>query len=363
VEGDPREQEERFAEWYVWAKREVATDSRVCLGAAQAAVDAIEGGGDEQAARTAARGSTAGHGVVLVSRIAPRRRAYAEWYDWARREVGGGREQQHASARAALDRLDAGSDAADAATAARAAAGAPAAPAPPPDPEPQAGAAGPWAPPAAPVSVPPPPAPAAQVTSAAPAFPAYPAYAIAPPPPPLAPSHAYAGFLRRAAAWLIDTVLLTIGFAVLYFVGNVFIGLALLSSGQNPTIENALGGELVLLLIMVVFAWLYYAGLESSAWQGTVGKRLLRLVVTDQYGRRIKFGRTTGRFFAKLVSGLALFVGYLMVLFTERKQGLHDLMAGTLVVRQEHLALLTTPPQPAAPQESGQPSAGEVQGA
>jgi uncharacterized RDD family membrane protein YckC len=355
VEGDPRELEERFAEWYVWAKREVATDSRVCLGAAQAAVEAIEAGGDDQAARTAARGSTAGHGVVLVGRIPPRRRAYAEWYDWARREVGGGREQQHASARAALDRLDAGSDAAAAATAARAAAGAPAAPAPPPDSQ---------LPAAAQVSMPPPPASAPQFVAAAPAQPAYPAYAIAPPPPPMAPSHAYAGFGRRAAAWLIDTILLGIGLFALFFVGGILIGLGLLSTGQNPTIENALGAEVVLLLIMFVLAWLYYAGLESSAWQGTIGKRVLRLVVTDQYGRRIQFGRATGRFFGKIVSALVLFVGYLMVLFSERKQGLHDLMAGTLVVRQEHLALLTTPPPPAqAPQESGPPSAGEVQGA
>jgi len=186
---------------------------------------------------------------------------------------------------------------------------------------------------------------------------------MAPPPPPLAPSHTYAGFGRRLGAWAIDTVLLLAGFFIFYFVGNIFIGIGLVSSGQDPTVDNALGAELVLLLLMGVLAWLYYAGLESSAWQGTVGKRMLRLVVTDQYGRRIHFGRATGRFFAKIVSALALFVGYLMVIFTERRQGLHDLMAGTLVVRQEHLALLTAPPVPAPPQQSGQPGASEVQGA
>jgi uncharacterized RDD family membrane protein YckC len=368
VEGDPREQDERFAEWYVWAKREVASDSRVCLAAAQAALEALEGGADEQAARTAARGSTAGHGVALVDRIAPRRRAYAEWYDWARREVGGGRERQHFTARAALDRLDAGSDAASAAAAARARAEAPAAP---PAPGFGAAAGGPWSPSAA-VSIPAPPAPGAtpppggppppgaSAAMVAPGLPAHPAYVVGPPAPPLAPSHTYAGFPRRLAAWAIDTILLLVGFFVVYIVGNIFIGIGLLSSGQDPTIENALGAELVLLFIMFVLAWLYYAGLESSAWQGTVGKRVMRVVVTDQYGRRIQFGRATGRFFAKIVSALALFVGYLMVIFTERKQGLHDLMAGTLVVRQEHLALLTTPPPAAVPQPSG---ASEVQGA
>jgi uncharacterized RDD family membrane protein YckC len=187
---------------------------------------------------------------------------------------------------------------------------------------------------------------------------------MAPPPPPLAPSHVYAGFGRRLGAWAIDTVLLLIGFFVVYFIGSTFILLGLLSSGQDLTGDNALGAELVLLLIMLVFAWLYYAGLESSVWQGTVGKRIVRIVVTDQYGRRIQFGRATGRFFAKIVSALALFVGYLMAIFTERRQALHDLMAGTLVIRQEHLALLIMPTPPPAPQQSGQPGgASEVQGA
>ncbi|HXM54090.1 MAG TPA: hypothetical protein VOB72_01780, partial [Candidatus Dormibacteraeota bacterium] len=119
MEGDSLEQDRRFAEWYVWAKREVGTDNRVCLGAAQAAIEALVDGGDEQAARQAARGSVAGHGVALLTRIAPRRKAYAEWYDWARRELGGGRERQHVAAAAALERLDAGDDAGHAAAAAR----------------------------------------------------------------------------------------------------------------------------------------------------------------------------------------------------------------------------------------------------
>ncbi|HSR25843.1 MAG TPA: hypothetical protein VLW53_19985, partial [Candidatus Eisenbacteria bacterium] len=108
MEGDYQEQDRRLAEWYAWAKREVSTDSRVCLGAAQAALEALENGGDEQAARQAARGSVAGHGIALISRIVPRRRAYAEWYDWARREIGGPRDRLHVAAAAAMERLEAG---------------------------------------------------------------------------------------------------------------------------------------------------------------------------------------------------------------------------------------------------------------
>lgn len=368
MEGDPQKQDERFAEWYVWAKREVSSDNRVCLAAAQAAREKLEGGADEQAARLAARGSIAGHGEALVGRIPLRRRAYAEWYDWARRELGGGRDRQHMAARAALDRLDAGSDAASAAAAGRSAAGTPdGAPLSPwaPPPEPASFVAAPPVPPSPPVTVTS-VDPVAPMAPVAPHYPAYQPYAVAQPqqPPPLAPSQVYAGFWRRVAAYLIDGVLLLIGFLVLDFIGALFVGIGLLSSGQDITGDNTLGAQLVIFLITAVLAWLYFAGLESGPWQGTIGKRLLRLMVTDLYGRRIGFGRATGRYFGKILSGLVLFVGYLMVAFTERKQGLHDVMAGTLVVRQEHLVLLTAPPQPAPPAQSGPPpGASEIQGA
>jgi uncharacterized RDD family membrane protein YckC len=73
--------------------------------------------------------------------------------------------------------------------------------------------------------------------------------------------------------------------------------------------------------------------MESSSYQGTLGKMIFGLKVTDLYGNRISFERATGRNFAKILSAMILGIGYLMVAFTERKQGLHDLLAGTLVRR------------------------------
>lgn len=73
--------------------------------------------------------------------------------------------------------------------------------------------------------------------------------------------------------------------------------------------------------------------MESSSWQGTLGKKALGLRVTDLEGNRVGFGRATGRYFAKIVSGLILFIGYIMVGFTAKKQGLHDMMVATLVYR------------------------------
>ena len=89
-----------------------------------------------------------------------------------------------------------------------------------------------------------------------------------------------------------------------------------------------------IVVISAVLKWLYYALLESSSWQATLGKMALGLQVTDLEGRRIGFGRATGRFFAKIISGIILYIGFIMAGFTEKKQALHDMIAGTLVVKK-----------------------------
>ena len=84
--------------------------------------------------------------------------------------------------------------------------------------------------------------------------------------------------------------------------------------------------------ISMIIAWLYYALLESSSKQATVGKMALALVVTDLQGRRITFGRATGRHFSKILSAIILMIGFIMAGVTARKQALHDMIAGTLVL-------------------------------
>ena len=80
-----------------------------------------------------------------------------------------------------------------------------------------------------------------------------------------------------------------------------------------------------------VGGWLYEALLTSSSLQATLGKLLLGMRVTDLQGQRISFERATGRHFAKYLSTMILGIGYLMVAFNAKKQGLHDMLAGTLV--------------------------------
>ena len=88
-----------------------------------------------------------------------------------------------------------------------------------------------------------------------------------------------------------------------------------------------------MLLVTIPTSWLYCALMESSSYQATLGKMIFGMKVTDLCGNRISFARATGRHFAKILSGLILCIGFIMVGLSERKQGLHDLLAGTLVRR------------------------------
>lgn len=90
-------------------------------------------------------------------------------------------------------------------------------------------------------------------------------------------------------------------------------------------------GSGILALLTIGATWLYEALMESSSYQATLGKMIFGLKVTDLYGNRIDFARATGRHFAKFLSAMILCVGFIMVGFTERKQGLHAMIAGTLV--------------------------------
>lgn len=135
----------------------------------------------------------------------------------------------------------------------------------------------------------------------------------------------YAGFRKRCVASVIDALITTaggfaIGFVldvVLYDYFSIYIA-SLIYAG----------------MVNVVVRWLYFALLESSPTQATVGKMILDVQVADLDGNRIGFAQATGRHFGKMLSGLTVGIGYAMAAFTEQKQGLHDKMAGCLVINR-----------------------------
>jgi uncharacterized RDD family membrane protein YckC len=142
----------------------------------------------------------------------------------------------------------------------------------------------------------------------------------------------YGGFWIRFVAAFIDGILVQV---VVFPVAAVLGGMIGLAGGavDMPGIGIHIVRFIIGGTIWLLGSWIYEAAMESSSKQATVGKMVLGLKVTDLEGRRISFARATGRYFAKYVSNLTLLIGYIMAGFTERKQALHDMIAGTLVQR------------------------------
>ncbi|MFH0766162.1 MAG: RDD family protein [Calditrichota bacterium] len=143
----------------------------------------------------------------------------------------------------------------------------------------------------------------------------------------------YGGFWIRVMAAVVDSVILGIASFLSSFAVGGLVQLILSLLGYEKTtvtIVSVIGGY----LFGSTLGWLYFAWFESSAKQGTPGKIYFNLAVTDLAGKRITFVKATGRYFCKQISSLILGIGFIMVAFSDRKQGLHDLMAGTYVVRR-----------------------------
>lgn len=152
------------------------------------------------------------------------------------------------------------------------------------------------------------------------------------------PNATHAGFWMRFAAILIDGILIGAVNSIVMtpLLGQTFQMAMSAESGDLTQFDLVawITTFIVSNIVVTVISWLYFALMESSSHQGTLGKKLLGIKVTDMDGGRIGFGRATGRYFGKILSGMILMIGFLMAAFTEKKQALHDMLAGTLVVKR-----------------------------
>lgn len=142
---------------------------------------------------------------------------------------------------------------------------------------------------------------------------------------------AYGGFWLRLVAALVDSVAMFIPFCIVAFIVTVVVKLVSAAKGYDP-------GTAILAVfppVAIVGIWLYFAVMESSSWQATLGKKLVGLYVTDIEGKKLSLGRATGRTFAKYLSSITAGIGYLMCGFTGKKQALHDMVANCLVLRRQ----------------------------
>lgn len=170
----------------------------------------------------------------------------------------------------------------------------------------------------------------------------------------LAQENQYAGFWLRLVAMIIDLLIVGIFIefvakpllALLGFgYGPSYVGLTthevVTMVGEQPDIAigeflalMGYGSNLIVPVLCYNVIWLlYFALMECSSKQATIGKLVIKLKVTNLEGERISFIRATGRYFGKIISQLPLYFGFFMAGFTKRKQALHDIMADCLVVR------------------------------
>ena len=149
-----------------------------------------------------------------------------------------------------------------------------------------------------------------------------------------APLVRYAGFWRRFLAVYIDWVVIN---SAMYIIILPFVFVTVAADRGFSETPSAAGTAfmgvmgLLWLIMALIIPWIYEAAMISSDKQATLGKRAVGIVVTDLEGNRITFGRATGRYFGKCLSLLILLIGFIMAAFTEKKQAMHDMMAGCLL--------------------------------
>lgn len=167
----------------------------------------------------------------------------------------------------------------------------------------------------------------------------------------------YAGFWQRFSAWIIDLVILMIpSMIVAYLLGGFaaythFMSQLESNADMTAALRDYMQATESSSIASIVITFIYYTLFEASKWQATPGKLALRLRVTDLNGHRISIGRSAARNVVRLMSlvfGLIPIVCYLAVAWTQRKQGLHDMMASTFVLNG---SVQTLPPQ--RPESSG----------
>jgi len=143
-------------------------------------------------------------------------------------------------------------------------------------------------------------------------------------PPPNATAGPYGGFWVRLAAHFVDGFIVSVSLSLIAMAASIGLAVAGFDDAIGP----------VLVLLAVGLPLFYHAGFVASARMATPGKRLCGLYVTDIEGHRLPFGRAAWRHVAASLSYLTLYIGFIMAGFTQRKQALHDMVAGTLVHRQ-----------------------------
>ena len=135
-----------------------------------------------------------------------------------------------------------------------------------------------------------------------------------------------------AGALVLDVIITAVPSAVIGFIFSAAFSNHMAFRGADDA-TSALGGMMWAKLMGIAVGWVYYASMESSRFQGTLGKHILGLNVVDSQLHRVSFGRATGRFFGRILSAIPFGLGFLVQPFTKKRQTWHDMLADCLVVK------------------------------
>ncbi|MET4677892.1 MULTISPECIES: RDD family protein [unclassified Luteibacter] len=169
--------------------------------------------------------------------------------------------------------------------------------------------------------------------------------AVPPPPPPFFGIHdatvepEHAGFWLRLGAWVIDYIVLMVPFtfiSLMMGMGDVITStFARMEHDQAAAVAAYAEAMRPISYVVLLVGFAYYVLFESSKWQATPGKMACGIRVTDTAGQRLTLGRAAARNAVRLLNAVTLLVPmvfYVTAAFTQRKQGVHDLLASTYVV-------------------------------
>ncbi len=130
----------------------------------------------------------------------------------------------------------------------------------------------------------------------------------------------FADFSDRMIAAIIDNVIC--------YIASMII---------NSWLFNEIPKESILFGILnSLYHTIYFAGLESSSGQATLGKRIMKIKVIRKDGQRISFRRGIGRYWGKTISVLVLFMGVISIYRDKQRQGWHDMLANTFVIKESN---------------------------
>ena len=133
----------------------------------------------------------------------------------------------------------------------------------------------------------------------------------------------FAGLDQRILASALDLLMISGFYIILAFTAVLFL----------PDQVSRVAVAVSLLILIPLTNFIYHVVMECSDRQATYGKQILKIKVCDMEGKRIDAGKAMGRNFCKLFSFLTFFIGYLISFFNKQQQCLHDMMAGTLVMK------------------------------